>query len=38
MYFICFIDDYSRKAWVYLLAYKSDAFTTFKLFKALVEK
>ena len=37
-YFICFIDDYSRKAWVYFLAYKSDAFTTFKLFKALVEK
>jgi len=37
-YFICFIDDYSRNAWVYFLAYKSDAFTTFKLFKALVEK
>jgi hypothetical protein len=37
-YFICFIDDYSRKAWVYFLSYKSDAFTTFKLFKALVEK
>ena len=37
-YFICFIDDYSRKAWVYFLAFKSDAFTYFKLFKALVEK
>ena len=37
-YFICFIDDYSRKAWVYFLTCKSDALTTFKLFKALVEK
>ncbi|KAL8155990.1 hypothetical protein AgCh_001157 [Apium graveolens] len=37
-YFIYFIDDYSRKAWVYFLAYKSDVFTIFKLFKALVEK
>ena len=37
-YFISFIDDYSRKAWVYFLAYKSDAFNIFKLYKALVEK
>lgn len=37
-YFIFFIDDYSRKAWVYFLACKSGTFTTFKLFKSLVEK
>ena len=37
-YFICFIDDYSWKAWVCFLAFKSDAFTYFKLFKVLVEK
>ena len=37
-YFICFIDDYSRKVWVYFIAYKYDKFTNFKLFKYLVEK
>lgn len=37
-YLICFIDDFSRKAWVYFLAYKSDAFYTFKQFKNNVEK
>jgi len=37
-YFISFIDDFSRKAWVYFLQNKSDACTTFKKFKAYVEK
>ncbi|GAA0175602.1 hypothetical protein LIER_28742 [Lithospermum erythrorhizon] len=37
-YCISFIDDYSRKAWVYLLSNKSDAFDCFKNFKAMVEK
>ncbi|KAK9941415.1 hypothetical protein M0R45_018018 [Rubus argutus] len=37
-YFISFIDDYSRKAWVYFLQNKSEAFRAFKSFKALVEK
>lgn len=37
-YLICFIDDFSRKAWVYFIAYKSDAFSTFKQFKSLVER
>ncbi|KAL8139628.1 LOW QUALITY PROTEIN: hypothetical protein V2J09_005649 [Rumex salicifolius] len=37
-YFISFIDDFSRKAWVYLLAEKSEAFSSFKLFKAAAEK
>ncbi|CAL5343355.1 unnamed protein product [Camellia sinensis] len=37
-YIITFIDDYSRKIWVYLLQEKSEAFAAFKSFKALVEK
>ena len=36
-YFIIFIDDFSRKLWVYILKEKSAAFTTFKNFKVLVE-
>ena len=36
-YFITFIDDYSRKCWVYFLKTKDEAFDTFKRFKALVE-
>lgn len=37
-YFISFIDDFSRKTWVYFLSEKSEAFVTFKNFKAEVEK
>lgn len=37
-YSLCFIDDYSRKAWVYFLKEKSEAFQSFKYFKKLVEK
>ena len=36
-YFLTFIDDYSRKTWVYFLKHKSDAFSCFQQFKALVE-
>ncbi|KAL8101414.1 hypothetical protein AgCh_033340 [Apium graveolens] len=36
-YFLLFVDDYSRKMWVYLLKEKSSAFEMFKKFKALVE-
>uniref|UniRef100_A0A251T6N3 Putative zinc finger, CCHC-type n=1 Tax=Helianthus annuus TaxID=4232 RepID=A0A251T6N3_HELAN len=36
-YFITFIDDYSRKTWVYFLKLKSEALSYFKLFKALSE-
>ncbi|RVW63624.1 Retrovirus-related Pol polyprotein from transposon TNT 1-94 [Vitis vinifera] len=32
------IDDYSRKVWIYFLTEKSEAFTTFKNYKNLVEK
>jgi len=38
MYFLCLIDDYSRKAWVYFLAEKSKALQHFQYFKKLVEK
>lgn len=37
-YLITFIDDYSRKTWVYFLQAKSKAFGIFKSFKARVEK
>lgn len=37
-YVLCFIDDYSRKAWVYLLVEKSEALEKFKIFKKQVEK
>ncbi|KAK2990141.1 hypothetical protein RJ640_007543 [Escallonia rubra] len=37
-YFLLFIDDYSRKTWVYFLKQKSEVFSTFKRFKALVEQ
>ncbi|KAJ7980886.1 Retrovirus-related Pol polyprotein from transposon TNT 1-94 [Quillaja saponaria] len=36
-YLITFIDDYTRKTWVYFLQEKSQAFSTFKSFKARVE-
>jgi len=36
-YFITFIDDFSKKLWVYFLKEKSVVFTVFKNFKALVE-
>ena len=37
-YFISFIDDYSRKVWIYFLLEKSEAFTNLKNNKNLVEK
>ena len=37
-YMLTFIDDYSRKVWVYFLKQKSDVFLTFKQWKVLVEK
>ena len=37
-YFLTFIDDFSRKMWVYPLKAKSECFERFKEFKALVEK
>jgi len=37
-YLITFIDDFSRKIWVYFLVEKVEAFITFKNFKTDVEK
>ena len=37
-YFLIIIYDFSRMTWVYFLKEKSEAFATFKKFKALVEK
>ncbi|KAL4278554.1 hypothetical protein GQ457_03G001430 [Hibiscus cannabinus] len=37
-YYITFIDDYSRKCWVYILKEKSEALAKFKEFKAMAEK
>ncbi|KAL4273407.1 hypothetical protein GQ457_13G009120 [Hibiscus cannabinus] len=37
-YYLTFIDDYSRKCWVYALKEKSEALAKFKEFKAMAEK
>jgi hypothetical protein len=36
-YYITFIDDYSRKTWIYFLKAKSEVFTWFQEFKDLME-
>lgn len=36
-YFVTFIDDYTRKYWLYFLRKKSDVFESFKEWKELVE-
>ena len=38
VYFMTFIDNFSRKTWVYLLKQKSEDFDIFKRFKVMVEK
>ena len=37
-YFINFVDEFSRKLWLYLIKAKSEAFNVFQKFKILVEK
>ena len=37
VYYVLFIDDYSRKTWIYFLKTKDDVFNKFREFKALVE-
>eukprot|EP00253_Pinus_taeda_P009176 PITA_09176 len=37
-YFLTFIDEFSRRTWVYFLKLKSEVFNTFLAFKAFVEK
>jgi transposase InsO family protein len=36
-YFVTFIDDYSRKVWVYFIKSKDQLFNVFKTFKAMVK-
>ena len=36
-YYVTFIDDYSRKTWMYFLKNKSEVFKKFNEFKALIE-
>jgi hypothetical protein len=38
LYCFIFIDDYSRKCWIYFLKAKSDTFDKFKEYKAFIEK
>jgi hypothetical protein len=38
LYYAIFIDDYSRKCWIYFLKDKSDTFNKFKEYKAFIEK
>jgi len=37
-FFVTFVDELSRKIWIYLLKLKSEVFQIFKNFKSLVEK
>ena len=37
-YFLLFVDDFSRKMWVYFLKKKFDAFPIFQKFKPFVKK
>ena len=37
MYYVSFIDDFSRNTWIYFLGKKSEVFDKFNEFKALVE-
>ena len=37
LYYVTFIDDFSRNTWLYLLKKKSKVFIKFKEFKALLE-
>ena len=36
-YYVIFIDDYSKKTWIFFLKAKGEVFKCFKEFKALVE-
>lgn len=36
-YYVTFIDDFSRKTWIYFMKNKDEVFSRFKEFKALVE-
>ena len=37
VYYVSFIDDFSRKTWVYFMENKDEVFSKFKEFKALIK-
>ena len=37
VYYVIFIDDYSRKCWIYFLKAKDEVLSKFKEFKAMIE-
>ena len=37
VYYVSFIDDFSRKTWIYYMKNKDEVFSKFKGFKALIE-
>jgi hypothetical protein len=37
LYYAIFIDDYSRKCWIYFIKAKSDTFDKFKEYKSFIE-
>jgi len=37
LYYVTFIDDFSRKTWIYFLKTKDEVFNKFQEFKALVD-
>ena len=37
VYYVSFIDDYSRKTWIYFMKNKDELFSKFKEFKAFIE-
>ena len=38
MYYVIFVDEYSRRCWIFFMQKKSETFSKFCEFKALVEK
>ena len=38
VYYVSFIDDFSRKTWIYFMKNKDEVFSKFKEFKVLIEK
>ena len=37
VYYVSFIDDFSKKTWIYFMKKKDEVFNKFKEFKALIE-
>ena len=37
VYYVSFIDDFSRKTWIYFMKNKDEVFRKFKEFKALIK-